>query len=102
MKIKRYLVLVTVLVGMGLSTVWWKSRTLAMGYETVRQQRQLDRLIEEESLEDSLLAGLTAPSKVRARAEKLGLSMTGNRSNPRKAGGRRGGSSRRPAKVASR
>ena len=102
MKIKRYLVLVTVLVGMGLGTVWWKSRTLAMGYEAVRLQRRLDRMDEEESLEDSLLAGLTAPGEVRARAEKLGLRMIVNRTDIRKPMGRRGDSGRRSTKVASR
>lgn len=93
MAARRYLMLIAVLVGMGLSTVWWKTQTLSTGYETVRIERDLHRAEEEESHEDSLLAALTAPTKVAEVAVRLGLS--GERESRVADTGRRGDSERR-------
>ena len=75
MGIKRYLVLVTALVAMGLGTVWWKTQTLAMGYDAVRIDRELSRAVEEERLEDSRLVKLTALVQVRRKVKDLKLSL---------------------------
>ena len=90
MLIKRYLLLVGVLVAMGLATVWWKTRTLALGYEAARLERQVARATEEELLEQSRLACLTAPAAVADKAKGLGLQSSTDA--PRKAlAGRRTG-----------
>jgi hypothetical protein len=89
-KIKRYLVLVCVLVGMGIGTVWLKSRTLAMGYEVVRLEKRLVRANEEVSLEDSLIARMLAPNHVRTKVSELGLGERGGNRAAAKRRGRRG------------
>ena len=73
MLIKRYLLLVGVLVAFGLVTVRWKSRTLSMGYEAARLERRLNRALEEERQEQARLARLTAPAAVADKAKGLGL-----------------------------
>ena len=88
MAIKRYLVLIAVLVGMGLCTVWWKTQTLNMGYEAVRLEGNLRRAEEEERLEDSLLSGLMAPKSMARRVRELGNRIAAGSGA---AGGRRRG-----------
>ena len=72
---KRWIVLVAVLVGMGLATVWWKSRTLAMGYEAARIERELARAVEEERVEESRLARLTTLDRVAAKVKEMDLRL---------------------------
>ena len=71
----RFLVLVVALVGMGLATVSWKSRTLAMGYEAARLERETTRLMEEERVEESRLAKLTAPELVAERVRQMNIRL---------------------------
>jgi hypothetical protein len=74
-RIKRYLVMVAALVGMGLATVWWKSRTVAMGYDVVRVERDLKRAEEERRLEDSRVARMTSPNSMEKRVRELKLDL---------------------------
>ena len=101
MSIKRYLVLVAVLVVMGLATVWWKTRTLAMGYETVRLEEDLARVVEEVRVEDSALASLTCPVRVDDRREVQRLNLARAPSYTPKSR-RRGADSRQRLYVAHR
>lgn len=71
----RGLALVLALVGMGLATVWWKSQTLAMGYEAARLERQVARAVEEERVEESLLARLTVPERVADKVKEMELRL---------------------------
>ena len=71
----RCLVLLAVLVGMGLATVWWKSQTLAMGYEAARLERQVARTVEEERVEESRVARLTAPERVADKVREMSLRL---------------------------
>jgi hypothetical protein len=91
LSIRRYLVLVAALVGMGLGTVWWKSRTLAMGYEAVELGREIERATEEERMEDALLSGLVSPPGVSSRLRELSPGARSGRSYSMAAGSRRGG-----------
>ncbi len=102
MKIKRYLVLVGVLVGMGLGTVWWKSRTVAMGYEAVRLSKEISSADEERMLEDSRIATMTAPGRVKSEANRLGLAKALRNRKVTKPGSRRGEGDGRSARVANR
>ena len=93
MAVKRCLALVVVLVGMGLAVVGYKSQTLAMAYEAARLQRELVRTIEEERVEQSRLAGLTAPDRVAARVEELNLGLKPRAARTLLANGRATGAS---------
>lgn len=81
--IRRYLVLVVVLVAMGLCTVWWKTRTLQMGYEAVRLEQANSRVEEEERIEDSRLTGMTDPAEVIRVSRELGLGLDRQETAPR-------------------
>jgi hypothetical protein len=72
-RIKRYLVLVVALVAMGLSTVWFKSRTVEMGYRAVELRRELRRAGERQSLTEGRIAAMTSPARAKAEALRLGL-----------------------------
>jgi cell division protein FtsL len=74
-RIKRWLVLVAMLVGMGLVTVWWKSQTLAMGYEAAQLERQMVRTLEEARVEESQLARLTTPDRIAAKVREMDLRL---------------------------
>jgi hypothetical protein len=100
--IKRYLVLVTALVGMGLGTVWWKTCAVQMGYRAVRLERELGRVDEEERIEDWKLIGLTSPTNVRKVAGGMGLSAEQREATKAAETGRRGDQARRPAVAARR
>jgi len=101
-RIKRYLVLVTVLVFMGLATVWWKSRTVAMGYEAVRLRRDLSRAAEEQRLEDCEIARMTAPARVKSEAARRGLALKLMNTRVARPENRRGDDDGRSARLAER
>ncbi|HOX07773.1 MAG TPA: hypothetical protein PK280_15340 [Planctomycetota bacterium] len=84
----RYLALVLVLVAMGLTTVWWKSRTLAMGYEAARLERQVAKAVEEQRVEELRLARLTAPERVAEKVKEMDLKLE-SRAEKIISGGRR-------------
>jgi hypothetical protein len=71
----RSLVLLGVLVGGGLATVWWRSQTLSLGYEAARLERAITRKIEEQRVEESCLARLTTPAQVAAAVRNLKLEL---------------------------
>jgi hypothetical protein len=92
-RVKRYLVLVAVLVAMGLATTWWKTRTLALGYEAARLEREIARGLEEERLEETRLARLTAPARVAAAVRELNLRLESRATKLVMAGERQAGTS---------
>jgi hypothetical protein len=71
--ILRWTLLAAIMVAMGLATVWWKTQTLASGYQAAKDQRRLSQLIEEERVEAARLARITAPARVVVRAREMGL-----------------------------
>ena len=75
MRIKRYLLLVVAMVGMGLLSVWWKTQTLNLGYRAVEVERDLVRVEEESCVEGFLLEKMTAPVLVAAKVKELGLGL---------------------------
>jgi len=89
MLVKRWILLVAVLVGMGLVTVWWKSQTLAIGYEAARLERQLVQAIEEERVEESRLARLTTPGRVAVKVREMDLRLESRAERTMLAGQRR-------------
>jgi hypothetical protein len=73
--ILRGLVLLGVLVGGGLATVWWRTQTLTLGYEAARLECEITRKMEEQRVEESRLARLTTPAQVASAVRNLNLEL---------------------------
>lgn len=71
----RLTLLVAVLAACGLAAVWWRSRTVGLGYEAARVKRCLARVEEDLRVEQSRLAALASPASVAVRLRNMDLRL---------------------------